>query len=590
MLLKYRGCFWRGMAPWVAVSWVAVSGLLAAPLTAVSVSASPGAGDHVVAQIAVEGRDEARYLEDRLLASGVDVWAYLPRMGHLIALLSGRDYAALQHEGYSLAVDVERTDQLRRPQLHLKALGEGIPGFPCYRTVEETYRDLARIAASQPRIAEWRDIGDSWEKIHGPGPGYDLHALVLTNKNSTRAKTVFLLDASIHAREYATAEMATRFAEYIARRVGKEADVTWLLDHVEIHIIPFLNPDGRKMAERGLLWRKNVNNNFCGNTELRGIDLNRNNSFFFAGQFGNSNAECSLIFRGPSALSEPEAVILKNYMERIFPDQRGAAVNQPSPDTATGMYVTLHSFGEFMIYPFEGISQTAANDDQLRRLSHKLAFFNGHFVCRRAFNRVSGITTDMAYGEFGVGAVLFELGRSFFQPCAYFETTIVPRNLQALVYAAKVSRRPFLAPAGPDVVQVSLSSARVVRGQPLTATAEVTSRRRSSNGCGTEEPLRNLRFGLMVVDAVPWEAEVARVLDASDGEYDGVVERITEVVDTSQLELGRHTLYFYAADEEGNLGVPTAVFFDVVETVDLPGTLPGPEAPERPARPDFTIE
>ena len=40
----------------------------------------------------------------------------------------------------------------------------GIPDYPCYRTVEETYADLADLAAAYPDLASWNDIGDSWDK------------------------------------------------------------------------------------------------------------------------------------------------------------------------------------------------------------------------------------------------------------------------------------------------------------------------------------------------------------------------------------------------------------------------------------------
>ncbi|MEZ4615683.1 MAG: hypothetical protein R2867_09240 [Caldilineaceae bacterium] len=45
----------------------------------------------------------------------------------------------------------------------------GIPGFPCYRTVEETYADLQDLATSHPTLARWVDIGDSWDKSTAGG-------------------------------------------------------------------------------------------------------------------------------------------------------------------------------------------------------------------------------------------------------------------------------------------------------------------------------------------------------------------------------------------------------------------------------------
>ena len=44
-----------------------------------------------------------------------------------------------------------------------------IPNFTCYRTVEETYASLANIAQGSPQLAEWLDIGDSWQKVKTGG-------------------------------------------------------------------------------------------------------------------------------------------------------------------------------------------------------------------------------------------------------------------------------------------------------------------------------------------------------------------------------------------------------------------------------------
>ena len=58
----------------------------------------------------------------------------------------------------------------------------GIPGFPCYRTVEETFAAADSIVADNPTLASWVDVGDSWLKTDAQG-GYDMRVLVLTNQN-----------------------------------------------------------------------------------------------------------------------------------------------------------------------------------------------------------------------------------------------------------------------------------------------------------------------------------------------------------------------------------------------------------------------
>ena len=57
-----------------------------------------------------------------------------------------------------------------------------------------------------------------------------------------------LSPSAIHAREYTTAELTTRFAEHLVNNYNVDADITWLLDHFELHLVPQANPDGRKIA------------------------------------------------------------------------------------------------------------------------------------------------------------------------------------------------------------------------------------------------------------------------------------------------------------------------------------------------------
>ena len=79
--------------------------------------------------------------------------------------------------------------------------GSGIPGYGCYRTVEETMADAAALANNHPGLASWIDVGDSWQKSVN-NAGYDIHARVLTNSAIGGDKPPLLITGGIHAREY----------------------------------------------------------------------------------------------------------------------------------------------------------------------------------------------------------------------------------------------------------------------------------------------------------------------------------------------------------------------------------------------------
>src|SRR6476469_11236812 len=93
-------------------------------------------------------------------------------------------------------------------------------------------------------------------------------------------KPTMVVFASIHAREYTPAELLTRFGEWLVNGYGRDAQATWLVDNFKFDLVLQANPDGRKKAESGLSWRKNVDNlNGTCNSNDSGIDLNRHFAF-----------------------------------------------------------------------------------------------------------------------------------------------------------------------------------------------------------------------------------------------------------------------------------------------------------------------
>ena len=223
--------------------------------------------------------------------------------------------------------------------------------------------------------------------------------LKLTNSQITESKPKIFIIAGIHAREYTTSETATRFAEYLLSNYGTDADVTWLVDYHEIHILFYTNPDGRKEAEAGLSWRKNTNENYCGVTSTsRGADLNRNFSYQWGGA-GSSSNTCDATYRGPSANSEPETQAVVSYILANFPDQRGTGA---APADTTGVFIDLHSYGGYVLWP--GAIPPALRQMPLswRPLAEKFAYFNSYLPVRPARPlHMLRCTTDFAYGELG---------------------------------------------------------------------------------------------------------------------------------------------------------------------------------------------
>ena len=423
------------------------------PVTPVSDSAGP-----VVVRVYYDS------VEDIGRLVSFDVFEYNnTEAKYVLAAVDDAGLRTLQDMGFRAVVDSQETANFAQLSVPLARQAESvgiasIPGYTCYRTVEETYAAAAAIAANHPTLATWTDVGDSWEKSVGQSDGYDIMVLKLTNSTIAGDKPKLFITAAIHAREYTTAELATRFAEYLVNNYGTDADATWILDHHEVHLILQMNPDGRKEAEAGSSWRKNTNENYCGATSVnRGADLNRNYSFYWNYCSGcSSGTPCDLTYRGPSAGSEPETQAVQNYLLSIFPDQRDASLSSPAPATATGVYIDLHSYSQLVLWPWGFTTSVAPNSTALQTLGRKFAYFNSYTPEQAvSLYATDGTTDDFAYGNLGVAAYTFEMGTAFFQACSTFENTIYPTNLNALIYAAKVVRTPYQTPAGPDALSLA---------------------------------------------------------------------------------------------------------------------------------------
>lgn len=513
----------------------------------------PQGDDVVIARVPVS--DRQRLLE---LAREHDVWGWVWKRGYA-EIRTDRDRLPAD-----AVIDEEGTARLNAPPLRVR--GDTIPGFSCYRTVEATYADLAALAVDHPGLAEWVDYGDSWEKTDGQG-GYDLNAIVLTNESIAGPKPDLIIMAAMHARELTTAETATRFAEYLVDGHGTDPDITWLLDHNEIHILPQHNPDGRKRAESGAFWRKNTNEDYCGATSPdRGADLNRNASGMFWGDpFSSSGDECDPTYRGSSAASEPESQAIEAYLAQHFTDQRGALQGLPAPQDTEGMFISLHSYGEWVLYPWEGSTMDAPNTQGLSALGQRMGYLNDYQACKDCLYSAGGTTVDHAYETYGVAAYTYEMGTAFFQGCAAFENTIWPDNLEALLHAAKSARRPYMTSLGPVVRDVTA----VVEGSDIRFDANVDDDRYTTDTAGEpvqeSRPIAEVRFTL---DQPPWEATQSFSLDPADGAFDSTAEAATGVVEGSIFGGGRQrTVFVYARDADGHRGVPTAVFVQAPETI-----------------------
>ncbi|XP_069940444.1 uncharacterized protein [Cherax quadricarinatus] len=170
-------------------------------------------------------------------------------------------------------------------------------------------------------------------------------------KEAGRSKPVILIEAGAHAREWTSSAVATYLAQQLAD-TGK-----LLLKHVTFIIAPATNPDGYEYSiTSDPLWRKNRRN--VSNTGCVGVDLNRNWETAWVTGAGASDEPCSYLYRGPSAFSEVEtrslADLARTFRKRLK------------------FFISLHSYGEYVLYPWSFTKNSTAKANRLKSMAKKI--------------------------------------------------------------------------------------------------------------------------------------------------------------------------------------------------------------------------
>ena len=510
------------------------------------------------------------------LSEVTDLWEVNTTQKFAVAQIdSTQELDLIQQLGLQLRIDNRLQDKyvLKNKLPNTKHGVKGtnvIDGFSCYSTVEGTYSRMEEMASGFPNLTEIIDIGDSWEKTVNNTNGYDLKVLKITNKSILGEKPIVFITTAIHAREYATAELTTRFAEFLLSQYEINSDIKWMLDHQEVQLLLHTNPDGRKKAETGILWRKNTNQSYCSpNSDSRGADLNRNYPFLWEA----NNNQCSDVFSGSSAQSEPEINSVINHLVNIYEDNRGELITDVVADDTAGVFLDIHSFSQLVLWPWGFTSNAPPNVEQLAAFGRRVAFYNGYTPEPVSDLTIAkGGSIDTSYGDLGVASLAFELGTEFFQDCDVFENKILPDNLEALIYVTRVARRPYISPLGPDIENLKIIPNYIFSNQPVKISGVANEDRYNhSHGVQSFDEVQSID---MYIDDLPWLGVNSQSINPSDKSFDSSSEAFSQEISATSLTIGQHTIFTAATDNTGKTGAVYSRFLNVVEAESV-GTLSG---------------
>ena len=522
------------------------------------------------------------------IAGRLDIWEAHPEEKYVVAALNTHEYHRLDSLGYRLEIDAEKTARLNVP---LTALDPRFYYFDNnYPNPNSLYVEdfMQTTHDAYPTLTELFDIGEGWEATHGGYPR-DLWVLRITNEDPTygaiEAKPVFFLFATIHAREVATAELAIRYIQYLTSGYNTDPDVTWLVNHNVAYLLVMQNPDGHRLNEVNTASsrRKNTDSDDgCFSPTLWGVDLNRNHSFLWGCCGGSSGSACDTTYRGPAPASEPETQAFQNFFTSVVPDQNGPngdnEIPPAAPDEATGILISLHSYGELVLWPWEleGYPDTP-NAAQLQTIGRKFASYNGYDPSGVIWYAVDGATDDWTYGKFGVASYTFEVGPNSGSCGGFFPAfgcidgidgqpnDFWAENKPAFLYAHKIARTPYLTVYGPDTENVIAEPAAVTVGEPLQLSANVADHRYPG------DPLQPIAAAEYFVD-FPGADGTGIPLSPGDGTWGGMSEAVQAQMDTSGLSPGQHYILVHGENQNGQWGPFSAVFFTInmpLSTIDL---------------------
>ncbi|AKU19259.1 M14 family zinc carboxypeptidase [Luteipulveratus mongoliensis] len=398
---------------------------------------------------------DATHTSAGLIAQGADV-SEGSRPGQAVVVATPEQAGRLRTAGYRLTYTASLYAQ--QPQART-SLADGTY-YGGYHTVAAHEQHVADVAAAHPDLATATTVGQSWLKQQGRG-GHDIKAICITKKaegdcdGKSDGKPKFTMMAQIHARELATGELAWKWIDTLVGDYGKDDAITKLMDTTELWVIPIANPDGVDVVasnpDEPLWQRKNVNDVDTADCskEDQGIDLNRNADVSWNNP--DQGGPCDETFSGKAAASEPELQGLQGFFSTLYADKRANDWTSPADPDTTGTFITLHSYGNYVIYPWGHTNDASPDKAKLKAIGDKYAASNGYQVGTAGETvgyLAPGGTEDWLYYDRGVPGVTFEVGGDGgdcggFFPAYSCMDDFWAKNKPAFITAGQLAAKPY---------------------------------------------------------------------------------------------------------------------------------------------------
>jgi predicted deacylase len=260
-------------------------------------------------------------------------------------------------------------------------------------SLDEFYSAIRAVEKANPHIVTIHEFGKSVE-------GRPLLDIII-KRTDGKKKSEVLITGNVHANEWMGGRVALSIAQRLAETDGNDEWVTSILDNMEFHIIPLMNPDGYAVAAKHLdrgftLARDNANH----------VDLNRNwpqvkdSSIKNArgAALGGSNFKWHPNYRGPHPLSEPENI----------------ALNELVKNHEFFVAYDLHTVGGRYSYPWSYLKDPAPSQEIFESIGEELVNHQNmyQYKVHQSFEwyQIVGASKDWFLAEYGILAATIEVG------------------------------------------------------------------------------------------------------------------------------------------------------------------------------------
>jgi len=285
--------------------------VLTSTLTCSTLLAAGPYDAHKVVRVQVETPEDL----DLVLGLTDDVWSHRVGVGGPIDVRLAPDaYQQLSEAGLIHEVLIDDVGEAIRAERQAiedqKLAPAGVGFFENHQPRDEINAYIEGLAQAHPELMDIAVIGQSIE-------GREIWNVRISAPGDATGKPDVAITGCQHAREWVSPMTVTYLIDRLVSLYDADPTVTTLLDNVEFHIIPIVNPDGYVYSwidEETRLWRKNRRDN--PGTSCDGVDLNRNWAFEWGGE-GSSSDPCSQIYRGAGPLSEPESQQVASYLASL---------------------------------------------------------------------------------------------------------------------------------------------------------------------------------------------------------------------------------------------------------------------------------